>query len=90
MTLENGRGKYSRFTVNTQLLQLYWEIGNTILQQEKQEEWGAKIVDTLAIDLKAEFPDMKGLSRRNLRYMRDFARAYPILQPPAVQKKKKK
>jgi predicted nuclease of restriction endonuclease-like (RecB) superfamily len=64
-------------TVNTQLLQLYWEIGNTIFHHEKKEGWGAKIVATLAKDLKTEFPDMKGLSPRNLRYMRDFAVAYP-------------
>lgn len=65
------------YTVNTQLLQLYWEIGNTIYQQEKAKGWGAKIVDSLAKDLKTEFADMKGLSPRNLRYMRDFALAYP-------------
>ncbi len=73
------------FTANTHLIKLYWEIGNAILQQEASKGWGAKIVETLAADLHAEFPDMKGLSRRNLRYMRDFAKAYPILQPAAAQ-----
>lgn len=63
--------------VNTQLLQLYWEIGTTILNEEKSAGWGAKIVDKLAKDLRIEFSDMKGLSARNLRYMRDFASAYP-------------
>src|SRR6218665_3940393 len=63
--------------VNTQLLQLYWEIGTTILNEEKSAGWGAKIVDKLAKDLRLEFSDMKGLSTRNLRYMRDFASAYP-------------
>jgi predicted nuclease of restriction endonuclease-like (RecB) superfamily len=63
--------------VNTQLLQLYWEIGQTILNEEKLAGWGAKIVDKLAKDLKLEFSDMKGLSARNLRYMRDFANTYP-------------
>jgi predicted nuclease of restriction endonuclease-like (RecB) superfamily len=38
---------------------------------------GAKVVDRLAADLRREFPDMKGLSPRNLRYMREFARAWP-------------
>lgn len=64
-------------TVNTQLLQLYWEIGATILNEEISAGWGAKIVDKLAKDLRLEFSDMKGLSARNLRYMRDFASAYP-------------
>lgn len=63
--------------VNTQLLHLYWEIGTTILNEEKSAGWGAKIVDKLAKDLRLEFNDMKGLSARNLRYMRDFASTYP-------------
>jgi predicted nuclease of restriction endonuclease-like (RecB) superfamily len=65
------------FTVNRQLLTLYWEIGQTISQQEISEGWGAKVVETLSKDLSTEFPDLKGLSPRNLRYMRDFAVAYP-------------
>ncbi len=64
--------------LNTQHLIAYWEIGNFIAQQEKQEGWGAKIVEQLSLDLKMEFEDLKkGLSPRNLRYMRDFALAYP-------------
>jgi len=64
-------------TINAQMLAIYWEIGNTIAEQEKTEGWGKKIVDTLAKDLKAEFPEMRGFSPRNLRYMRDFAMVYP-------------
>jgi len=51
--------------------------------------WGAKIIDRLSADLKTEFPDMKGLSVRNLKYMRSFAEAYPdfslIVQQPFAQ-----
>jgi predicted nuclease of restriction endonuclease-like (RecB) superfamily len=65
--------------VNAQLLQVYWEIGQTILEQQSKQGWGAKIIDRLAADLKMEFEDMKGLSARNLRYMRTFAQAYPQL-----------
>ena len=65
-------------TVNVQLLSIYSEIGKTILEQEYVEGWGAKTVERLALDLKMEFPDMKGLSPRNLRYMREFAKAYPL------------
>lgn len=64
-------------TVNTQLLVLYHEIGSVIADQEKSDGWGAKTVEKLASDLRLEFPDMKGISPRNLRYMRDFAKAYP-------------
>jgi predicted nuclease of restriction endonuclease-like (RecB) superfamily len=75
-------------TVNAELLKLYWEIGNTILIQQKDQGWGAKIIDNLSADLKIAFPDFKGLSVRNLKYMRSFAEAYPaftMVQPPAAQ-----
>jgi len=75
-------------SVNRELLAVYWEIGNTILQQQKAEGWGAKIIDRLSLDLKNEFPEMKGLSVRNIKYMRAFAEAYPnfpIVQPALAQ-----
>lgn len=64
-------------TVNEQMLQLYWKIGHAILQQQQQEGWGAKVIDRLAADLRRQFPDMKGISARNLKYMRAFADAWP-------------
>ncbi len=67
-------------SVNAQLLQVYWEIGKVILEQQKNEGWGAKIIDRLAADLKVEFPDETGFSVRNLKYMRAFAEAYPSFQ----------
>jgi predicted nuclease of restriction endonuclease-like (RecB) superfamily len=63
--------------VNKELLIVYWEIGNTILQQQKKEGWGTKVIDRLITDLKTAFPDMKGLSPRNVKYMRTFAEAWP-------------
>lgn len=76
-------------TVNAQLLALYWEIGKTILQQQHYEGWGSNVIGRLAKDLKAEFPDMKGLSDRNLVYMQTFAGAYPeITQQPVAKLKK--
>lgn len=73
--------------VNNELLNVYWEVGKVISEQENSDGWGAKVVDQLARDLKTEFPDMQGFSTRNLRYMRDFYLAYPqflILQQPAA------
>ncbi|MEJ1191824.1 PDDEXK nuclease domain-containing protein [Pseudarthrobacter sp. CCNWLW207] len=64
-------------TVNTQLIELYWSIGKTILERQEIEEWGSKVMSRLADDLRAEFPEMKGLSRSNLFYMRGFAAAWP-------------
>lgn len=71
--------------VNTELLTIYWEIGNTILQQQLKEGWGTKVIKKLALDLKTAFPDFIGLSVRNLHYMRSFAEAWPIVQPLAAQ-----
>ena len=63
--------------VNSELIQLYWEIGHEILAREQREGWGAKVIDHLAADLRREFSDMTGLSPRNLKYMRAFAQAWP-------------
>lgn len=62
--------------LNRELTVLYWQIGRGILEQQKVEGWGAKVIDRLAEDLRKTFPDMKGLSARNLKYMRSFAEAY--------------
>ena len=69
--------------VNRELVLLYWQIGTDISQQMREQGWGAKFIDQIAGDLRREFPDIKGFSPRNLRYMRSFAEAWteePILQ----------
>ncbi len=73
---------------NTALVNLYWDIGQGILKKQKDEGWGAKVIDRLSVDLIKEFPDMKGFSSRNLKYMRSFAEAWPdksIVQQLAAQ-----
>ncbi len=67
-------------TVNRQLVLLYWEIGQSILERQRLANWGSKVVEQLAQDLRLEFPDMQGFSKRNLLYMRQFAEAYPQFQ----------
>lgn len=69
--------------VNNELVQLYWHIGNEIISRQTAQGWGAKVIDQVAHDLRTAFPDMKGLSARNLRYMRAFAAAWP--EPAIVQ-----
>ena len=64
-------------TANAQLVLLYWSIGRDILARQEKEGWGAHVIDRLSADLHAAFPDMKGLSSRNLKYMRAFAEAWP-------------
>jgi predicted nuclease of restriction endonuclease-like (RecB) superfamily len=63
--------------VNRELVLLYWQLGRDILVRQQRENWGAKVIDGLAADLKRAFPDMKGFSPRNLKYMRAFAEAWP-------------
>ena len=62
---------------NRVMVLLYWQIGKAILERQKKEGWGAKIIDRLSKDLTHSFPDMKGFSPRNLKYMRSFAEVYP-------------
>lgn len=63
-------------TVNTQLIELYWSIGRDILARQGLEAWGSGVIDRLAEDLRKLFPEMKGLSARNLRYMVSMVRAW--------------
>ncbi|WP_445368718.1 PDDEXK nuclease domain-containing protein [Methylomonas sp. BW4-1] len=63
--------------VNRELVLLYWQIGRDILERQSREGWGAKVIERLAYDLRIAFPDMKGFSPRNLKYMRSFAQAWP-------------
>ncbi|HEY7829679.1 MAG TPA: PDDEXK nuclease domain-containing protein [Solirubrobacteraceae bacterium] len=72
--------------VNSELIGLYWDIGHDILLREGREGWGARVIDRLATDLRRDFPEMKGLSRSNLHYMRQFAASWPDSQivPQAV------
>ena len=63
--------------VNRELIQLYWQVGQDILQRQAEQGWGSKVIERLAHDLRTAFPDMKGFSRSNLMYMRAFAEAWP-------------
>ncbi len=63
--------------VNKELVLLYWQIGRDIINRQQQQGWGAKVIDSLAADLQKAFPEIKGFSSRNLKYMRAFAEAYP-------------
>ncbi len=62
---------------NSAMVLLYWDIGRVILDRQAREGWGARVIDRLAEDLQTAFPEMRGLSPRNLKYMRAFAGAWP-------------
>lgn len=75
-------------SVNAELVRLYARIGRDILQRQEAQGWGAKVIDRLARDLKDAFPDMRGWSSSNLKYMRFFAQHCPdgkFGQQPADQ-----
>ena len=63
--------------VNRELVLLYWQIGRDILARQAEQGWGAKVIERLSHDLRTAFPEMKGFSPRNLKYMRAFAEAWP-------------
>ena len=58
---------------NNEVILMYHRIGKGLIKNTK---YGNSFIDTLAKDLKLEFPDMQGLSARNLRYMKKFAKEF--------------
>ncbi|MBS1646327.1 MAG: hypothetical protein JST67_03180 [Bacteroidetes bacterium] len=79
---------HTSFQVNANMLFVYWFIGNQIIQKVEKEKWGSGVIKQLAHDLQKAFPDTKGFSERNLKYMRQFAGIYSDLligQEPLAQ-----
>ena len=73
---------------NVAMVLFYWDIGRLILERQERAGWGAKVIDRLSAGLRAAYPDMKGLSPRNLKYMRAFTAAWPdrkIVQEPLAR-----
>jgi predicted nuclease of restriction endonuclease-like (RecB) superfamily len=58
--------------VNRDLILLYWDIGRGIVEKQRTAGWGDAVVEQLAADLRAEFPDMPGFSSRNIWDVRRF------------------
>lgn len=74
--------------VNKELVALYQDVGRLIADRQTDAGHGAAIVEQLASDLRREFPNMTGFSRRNVFYMREFYLAYrdlPKVQPMVAQ-----
>lgn len=65
---------------NPIVIEAYWQTGRIILARQQEAGWGAKVIDRLAADLQTEFPDMSGLTPRNLFSMRAFAAAFPDIE----------
>jgi len=58
--------------VNSELLQFYWNLGQDIVEKQKNARWGSGFLKQLSMDLSSEFPDMKGFSERNIKYVRQW------------------
>ena len=73
---------------NPIVIEAYWQTGKIILARQMGAAWGAKVIDRLAADLQQAFPEMSGLSTRNLLSMKLFAEAFPdgaITKQPVSQ-----
>ena len=65
-------------SANADMLFHYWKVGHFILYLQKKEGWGSKLIDNLSKAIHSKYPDKKGYSTRNLIYMCQFAKAYPM------------
>jgi predicted nuclease of restriction endonuclease-like (RecB) superfamily len=63
--IHNARRK-AAYSVNSQLLELYWEIGKDISAKQEKSKWGSNFIEKIALELKHEFPEINGFSRRNI------------------------
>jgi predicted nuclease of restriction endonuclease-like (RecB) superfamily len=75
--IQTGRLQ-AALAVNREVIQLYWFIGQRIIEKQSETNWGDKLLETLSNDLQHTFPETYGFSVRNLEKMRQFAREYPI------------
>lgn len=76
----SGARQRALLSANAEQIRLYHDLGRDIMDRQSREKWGGKVIDHLAADLRAAFPDMKGLSSRNLKYMKFFAEHCPNRQ----------
>lgn len=65
-------------SLNREMILFYHQLGTEILTSQQKQGWGTKIIEQVSKDLRSEFPDMKGFSPQNLKYMKKFAEVYPI------------
>ena len=75
-----GARQRAVLAANEEQIHLYYDIGRDILDRQDRQGWGAKVIDRLSADLRDTFPDMKGFSSRNLKYMSYFAKMCPDSQ----------
>ena len=86
LRIRTARVKVS-LAANAELITFYWDLGKMIIEKQSQTSWGDKLIEQVANDLKADFPDMTGLSTSNLKYCKRFYQFYhaQIGQQPVDQ-----
>jgi predicted nuclease of restriction endonuclease-like (RecB) superfamily len=75
-----GARQHALLAANAEQIRLYHDIGCEILDRQNRQGWGARVIERAADDLRTAFPDMKGFSSRNLKYMKFFAQECPNFQ----------
>ena len=60
------------FSVNTELIRLYWDIGCTVVKRQHKDGWGTSVIDRISVDIQREFPGIEGFSPSNISRMRTF------------------
>ena len=85
------------YAANEEMLRMYWDIGGMLQQSQDADGWGKKTLQRLAVDLKNDYPEIKGFSVRNMQCMMQFFNEYnqeltmvkgdvpPITQPVVAQ-----
>ena len=86
--IQSARNKLA-FSINSQVLELYWEIGRDIAEKQQKSEWGSNFVEKIAEELKHDFPEIKGFSRRNiyaiLQWYRFYSKKYQFVPRHVAQ-----
>lgn len=76
-------------SANSELLSLYWEMGKEIVEKQNKSNWGSKLIEKIAVDLKHEFPELKGFSRRNIYAIRQwyilYSQQFEFVPQPVAQ-----
>lgn len=76
-------------SANSELLNLYWEMGKEIVEKQNKSNWGSKLIEKIAVDLKHEFPELKGFSRRNIYAIRQwyllYSQQFEFVPQPVAQ-----
>jgi len=73
-------------SVNSQMIMLYWDLGRQITEKQEKAQWGSGFIEQLSNDLKEEFPEMKGFSYDNLRFIKRFYQFYAPISEQLVPK----